>query len=363
MIPHSDTTFGPSRSDVWVNGLWFISLTLSLSTALLAVLFRQLLHQYTAIAYGTSRERSHIRQLRYDGLMKWRVPIVISLLPILLQVALGLFLVGLVVFLLPLSMRIGWAVASITLIVSTIYTISHILPLVDSQCPYETPFSAAVRGIISSFRNPAKETLQKGIHADEATARAITWLLKSASNPPTTSIALQSLGAFPLEMSQKLPPDTKIAIDTAIQQIIGANDPQNIPSESRRLERLLRSISLVYPDYDISHNRAALQEEPWRTSILPNIPLDNVQIQVEPSVGRSLGALTAEQPPLASPGLQRSAVPPAGEPPIVEQFSSPASVLGSVKGSFGRPHKKFTGVSATVLEEGKGKMIMETHNA
>ncbi|KAL0950788.1 hypothetical protein HGRIS_007554 [Hohenbuehelia grisea] len=63
-IPTSDTTSGPSRGDIWVNGLWLVSLTLSLSTALLAVLVRQWLHQYTAVTSGTSRDRSLIRQYR-----------------------------------------------------------------------------------------------------------------------------------------------------------------------------------------------------------------------------------------------------------------------------------------------------------
>ncbi|KAF9494854.1 hypothetical protein BDN71DRAFT_1448431, partial [Pleurotus eryngii] len=107
-IPPAETTSGPSRSDVWVNGLWFISLTLSLSTALLAVLARQWLHQYTAITSGTPRDRSLIRQYRYDGLTKWRVLVLISLLPVLLHIALGLFLVGLVVFLMPLNPAIAW---------------------------------------------------------------------------------------------------------------------------------------------------------------------------------------------------------------------------------------------------------------
>ncbi|KAF4580280.1 hypothetical protein EYR40_003214 [Pleurotus pulmonarius] len=108
-IPPAETTSGPSQGDIWVNGLWFISLTLSLSTALFAVLARQWLHQYTAITSGTSRDRSLIRQYRFDGLMKWRVLVLIGVLPVLLHIALGLFLVGLIVFLVPLNPAIGWA--------------------------------------------------------------------------------------------------------------------------------------------------------------------------------------------------------------------------------------------------------------
>ncbi|KAK0202474.1 hypothetical protein DFS33DRAFT_1384827 [Desarmillaria ectypa] len=40
-IPRSDLTFHLSTSDSWVNGLWFTSLSLSLATALFAVLTKQ----------------------------------------------------------------------------------------------------------------------------------------------------------------------------------------------------------------------------------------------------------------------------------------------------------------------------------
>ncbi|KAK0479959.1 hypothetical protein EDD18DRAFT_1086203, partial [Armillaria luteobubalina] len=40
-VPRTDLTFSPSTSDSWVNGLWFTSLSLSLSTALFAVLTKQ----------------------------------------------------------------------------------------------------------------------------------------------------------------------------------------------------------------------------------------------------------------------------------------------------------------------------------
>ncbi|PBK62856.1 hypothetical protein ARMSODRAFT_895242, partial [Armillaria solidipes] len=41
--------FVPATTDVWVNGLWFTSLFLSLTTALVAVLVKQWLHHYVAL--------------------------------------------------------------------------------------------------------------------------------------------------------------------------------------------------------------------------------------------------------------------------------------------------------------------------
>ncbi len=43
------TAFAPAATDVWVNGLWFTSLFLSLTTALVAVLVKQWLHHYVVL--------------------------------------------------------------------------------------------------------------------------------------------------------------------------------------------------------------------------------------------------------------------------------------------------------------------------
>ncbi|PBK64560.1 hypothetical protein ARMSODRAFT_892882, partial [Armillaria solidipes] len=94
--------FVPATTDVWVNGLWFTSLFLSLTTALVAVLVKQWLHHYVALPSGTPRDRSFTRQFRYAGFQKWHVQVIIGLLPVLMHLALAIFLSGLVIFLHPL---------------------------------------------------------------------------------------------------------------------------------------------------------------------------------------------------------------------------------------------------------------------
>ncbi|KAK0225056.1 hypothetical protein EDD85DRAFT_750981, partial [Armillaria nabsnona] len=96
-------TFVPATTDVWVNGLWFTSLFLSLTIALVAVLVKQWLHHYVALPpSGTPCERSFTRQFRYAGFEKWHVEVIIGLLPVLMHLALAIFLSGLVIFLHPL---------------------------------------------------------------------------------------------------------------------------------------------------------------------------------------------------------------------------------------------------------------------
>ncbi|KAK0188897.1 hypothetical protein F5146DRAFT_983608 [Armillaria mellea] len=88
-IPRSDLTFRPSASDTWVNGLWFTSLSLSLSTALFAVLTKQWIHQYMSVSSGTPQDRCRLRQFRYMGLQRWGVDLIIGLLSVLMSASLA----------------------------------------------------------------------------------------------------------------------------------------------------------------------------------------------------------------------------------------------------------------------------------
>ncbi|KAK0183717.1 hypothetical protein F5146DRAFT_1007713 [Armillaria mellea] len=66
-IPSSPTNFFfPSCSDEWTNSLWFMSLTLSLVTALITILVKQWLHQYIAIISDSStHDHARIQHLRW----------------------------------------------------------------------------------------------------------------------------------------------------------------------------------------------------------------------------------------------------------------------------------------------------------
>ncbi|KAJ7342895.1 hypothetical protein DFH08DRAFT_811230 [Mycena albidolilacea] len=99
-IPHADILFTVALSDVWVNGLWFTSLMLSLTTALLAVLAKQWLRQYSSFIAGSARERAMIRQFRYTSLEKWvigcpyRTPLTPLLYSFLSGLARDLYILG-----------------------------------------------------------------------------------------------------------------------------------------------------------------------------------------------------------------------------------------------------------------------------
>ncbi|KAK0467298.1 uncharacterized protein EV420DRAFT_676478 [Desarmillaria tabescens] len=140
-VPRSDLTFHPSASDSWVNGLWFTSLSLRLSTALFAVLTKQWIHQYMSIPSGTPRDRCRLRQFRYMGLQQWGVDFVIGLLPVLMSVSLAVFLVGLVLFIISLRVSIVSVVGAIASVSFAAYLATNFFPILYPSCPYKTPLS------------------------------------------------------------------------------------------------------------------------------------------------------------------------------------------------------------------------------
>ncbi|KAJ3832308.1 hypothetical protein F5878DRAFT_729394 [Lentinula raphanica] len=140
-IPATDTSFSPATGDIWVNGLWFTSLTIALSIALFAVLAKQWLRQYTSFVTGTSQERACIRQFRLNGLKKWKVPEIIGIFPILLHFSVMLFLTGLIIFLFPLNTQIAYVILGLTITTVLLYIAVTIVPFCIIQCPYRTTFS------------------------------------------------------------------------------------------------------------------------------------------------------------------------------------------------------------------------------
>ncbi|KAH0585817.1 hypothetical protein H2248_007105 [Termitomyces sp. 'cryptogamus'] len=138
-------TLGPgsltySLTDQWVNGLFFTSLALSLSTSLLTVLAKQWIQGYTSNVSGGARTRALIRQFRFHGLVKWRLTDMIESLPVILHSSVALFLVGLALYVSEFSSPICGVVAFITALTFLFYLGTSIIPAIFIDCPYRLPF-------------------------------------------------------------------------------------------------------------------------------------------------------------------------------------------------------------------------------
>lgn len=124
---------------VRVNGLWFASLIISLATASLSMLVKQWLREYLAIEYTAPQERLRARQYRKPGIEKWKVFEIAAILPMLLQLSLGLFFIGICFFTANIDERMG--LTSIPLVSgwAFFFVATALAPAFSPRCPYKTP--------------------------------------------------------------------------------------------------------------------------------------------------------------------------------------------------------------------------------
>ncbi|KNZ81340.1 Ankyrin repeat and sterile alpha motif domain-containing protein 1B [Termitomyces sp. J132] len=142
-----------TSTDLWVNGLFFTSLALSLSTALLTVLAKQWIQAYTAVVPGGTKTRAFIRQFRFEGLIAWKLRDIIETLPLILHGSVAIFLVGLALYASKLSSPICGVVAAITGFTFLFYLGTSMLPALFIACPYRiTPLFSLAQLVLFSFR-------------------------------------------------------------------------------------------------------------------------------------------------------------------------------------------------------------------
>ncbi|KAI0760439.1 hypothetical protein C8Q74DRAFT_1208479, partial [Fomes fomentarius] len=131
--------FQAPLSAVFINALWFSSLVLSLAAASIALIVKQWLREATVGLSGTSREGARLRQLRLNGLLKWQVGTVVIALPILLQMGLALFLVGMVVLLWTLHNTVAAITSVLVGMLFLFVLIVTVSPSLWWDCCYRSP--------------------------------------------------------------------------------------------------------------------------------------------------------------------------------------------------------------------------------
>ncbi|KXN87316.1 hypothetical protein AN958_08941 [Leucoagaricus sp. SymC.cos] len=125
----------------------FLSLILSLSTAMAGILCLQWIREYGRSMSGMPgprREHLGVHFMRYRGLEKWHVFTILTTLPLLLLLSLLLFFVGILELLFNVDKTAATATAVMAGIMFLFILITTILPgLVpcgkSSQCPYKSP--------------------------------------------------------------------------------------------------------------------------------------------------------------------------------------------------------------------------------
>jgi len=152
--------FSPSPTDIRINVYWFTSLSLSLATVLLGILCMQWLREYERNTPLDPQDAISLRQLRYEGLIAWKVPDILMLLPVLLHLALLLFFLGLIDLLWSLNHTVALFVTIVSGLVLAFLLATSFLPALQlffvsdnalrrPQCAYKSPQSWAFHRIVT----------------------------------------------------------------------------------------------------------------------------------------------------------------------------------------------------------------------
>ncbi|KAI0754384.1 hypothetical protein C8Q80DRAFT_1266025 [Daedaleopsis nitida] len=145
--------FYAPASAVWINTLWFSSLVCSLASASIALMVKQWLHELAVGVSGQERESARRRQYRLNGFLKWHIGTVVVVIPIVLQVALFLFLAGLVILLWTLHSTVAAITSSLVGILFIFQSTVTVLPSVRWDCCYLSPQALMVYSLVRPVHN------------------------------------------------------------------------------------------------------------------------------------------------------------------------------------------------------------------
>ncbi|KAH9057267.1 hypothetical protein EDB87DRAFT_1793407, partial [Lactarius vividus] len=160
-LPSSPPPFSPRNYAVWVNGLWFLSLVINITCALLATLLQQWARRYLKVTQPrySSHKRARIRTFFFEGVEKYLFSLVVEALPTLLHVSLFLFFSGLAVFLCNVNLTIFKSTLSWIGVCMALYGCVTFMPIFYHDSPYYTPLSILVwqigigtKYVVSQFR-------------------------------------------------------------------------------------------------------------------------------------------------------------------------------------------------------------------
>ena len=150
-LPATPPPFSPHTSAVWVNSLWFSSLVVSITCALLATLLQQWARRYLKVTQTRSslHKRARIRSFFAEGVEKNHLSMVVEALPTLVHLSVTLFFAGLVVFLWNVNLTILKVVLSLISVYAIAYKWITLIPIFRPDSPYYSPLTPLARMVVA----------------------------------------------------------------------------------------------------------------------------------------------------------------------------------------------------------------------
>lgn len=112
------------------------------------MLVKQWLRAYMAFASSSPQGQLRIRQFRREGLKTWKVFAIASTLPLLLQLSLALFFIGLCFFTINVHPAVGSTALPLICAWAFLLVSFTLSPIFSAQCPYKTPALYSITSLL-----------------------------------------------------------------------------------------------------------------------------------------------------------------------------------------------------------------------
>ncbi|KAI9461984.1 hypothetical protein BJY52DRAFT_1415340 [Lactarius psammicola] len=135
--------FTPPAYAIRVNVIWYLSLVLSIASALNATLFQQWSRRYIDITRRrvAPHKRARTRAYMFDGIKRFKMSEALKAMPMLLHLSIFLFFAGLIDYLWHSNSTVGHWVLGFISAFAFAYLALTVLPNLYLNCPYSTPLS------------------------------------------------------------------------------------------------------------------------------------------------------------------------------------------------------------------------------
>jgi hypothetical protein len=149
--------------------------------------------QYASRTPGVSASDACTRHLRFLGIKRWHLPMIVQGLPMLLHVAFFLFSAGLIILLRDDDVGISNLILSLVVIMAIIYIGSSLLPIIWSDCPFRTPVSMLSHRLIRTLVGPRND---EGL-SDIVKSQALSWMLHNSADDSVALRIAQAIAGLP----------------------------------------------------------------------------------------------------------------------------------------------------------------------
>lgn len=142
------SSFEPDPWVIRVNALWFVSLMVALTVAVVGILCLQWMREFLGTVGILPRPAFALWHIRWEGFKAWHVLDIVACLPLMLQISLVLFFVGIVDFLWHQNSVVAIATSVVVGCTLAFLLITTVMPAFQqfsrdryfqmAQCPYKS---------------------------------------------------------------------------------------------------------------------------------------------------------------------------------------------------------------------------------